>query len=213
MSTKTYSVNLKAKEAIETAKLNVDIAIALPNKERILFHKPIKQDMREAIIITSGQQRLIDILGHDNAVNMKIAPRVILSEGVTELGATFCNLENITELDLTEWGMINFTYTANVFQNCYKLEYLDISNWNTSASSSFTGMFKNCESLRTIDGIIDMANCDTKHCQSMFKNCPQLKGVKLKNVPYNMKECLPNQAVPFYRVMGFDSHDQYEIVS
>ena len=212
MDTRTYKVDLKAKEAVETAKLNIDIAITPPNKERILFHKSIKQDMREAIIITANNQRLIDILGYDNAVNMKIAPRVVLSEGVTELGATFCNFENITELDLTEWGAVNFTHTANTFQNCYKLEYLDISNWNTSASHSFNGMFKNCESLQTIDGIIDMANCDTK-CQSMFKNCPQLKGVKLKNVPYDMKECLPGKSVSLYQLMGFDSLDQFEIVS
>jgi hypothetical protein len=47
-------------------------------------------------------------------------------------------------------------------------------------------MFKNCYNLTTIKGIIDMKSC--KWCTDMFKNCPKLKDVKIKNPPTSFNE-------------------------
>jgi len=198
MDTKTYEIKLKAKTLERANKSNISIAITPPSHEKILFAKPLKQDMREAIVITGEKKktRLLDILGYNNAPNITVAPRTILAKGTTNVGAVFQFCQNITELDLTEWDISSVNKMTNLCESCDKLEYIDISNWNTSKVRQFAYMFIDCTALRKIDGVIDLASCDSQQgFVSMFSNCPNLSGVKLKNLPagFNGAGLQPNQ--------------------
>ena len=138
------------------------------------------------------------------------------TSNVTNMGAMFAVGEILTSdsalaaLDLSNFDTSKVTNMSSMFFGCSKLTSLDLSSFDTSNVTVMSYMFGDCSNLTTIKGIIDMKSC-TKYGtiekvngfnidSRMFKNCPKLKDVKIKNPP-----------------AGFDgaglSSSQYTIVS
>ena len=105
---------------------------------------------------------------------------------VTDMCYMFFNCHRLASLDLSSFNTSNVINMEHMFCDCTGLTTLDISNFDTSIVFDMTGMFCNCANLTTIKGVIDMKSC--KWCNDMFKNCPKLKDVKIKNPPDSFNE-------------------------
>ena len=105
---------------------------------------------------------------------------------VTDMSFMFFNCHGLTSLDLSSFNTSNVDDMECMFSDCTSLTTLDLSNFDTSKVKNMSYMFKNCYNLTTIKGIIDMKSC--KWCTDMFKNCPKLKDVKIKNPPTSFNE-------------------------
>ena len=105
---------------------------------------------------------------------------------VTNMSFMFFNCHGLTSLDLSSFNTSNVDDMECMFGDCTSLITLDLSNFDTSKVKNMSYMFKNCYNLTTIKGVIDMKSC--KWCTDMFKNCPKLKGVKIKNPPTEFNE-------------------------
>ena len=138
------------------------------------------------------------------------------TSNVTNMGGMFAVGEILTgdsalaALDLSNFDTSKVTNMSSMFFGCSKLTSLDLSSFDTSNVTVMAYMLGDCSNLTTIRGIIDMKSCTNYGTiekyngiyidSRMFKNCPKLKGVKIKNPP-----------------AGFDgaglSSSQYTIVS
>ena len=105
---------------------------------------------------------------------------------VTNMRYMFFNCHGLTSLDLSSFNTSNVDDMESMFGDCTSLTALDLSNFDTSKVKDMSYMFKNCYNLTTIKGIINMKSC--KWCNDMFKNCPKLKDVKIKNPPISFNE-------------------------
>ena len=105
---------------------------------------------------------------------------------VTNMSFMFFNCHGLTSLDLSSFNTSNVDNMECMFGDCTSLTTLDLSNFDTSKVKNMSYMFKNCYNLTTIKGVIDMKSC--KWCTDMFKSCPKLKGVKIKNPPTEFNE-------------------------
>ena len=105
---------------------------------------------------------------------------------VTNMSFMFFNCHGLTSLDLSSFNTSNVDDMECMFGDCTSLTALDLSNFDTSKVKNMSYMFKNCYNLTTIKGVIDMKSC--KWCTDMFKNCPKLKDVKIKNPPTEFNE-------------------------
>ena len=97
---------------------------------------------------------------------------------------------HITSLDVSNFDTSNVNNMSCMFEECSSLTTLDLSNFDTSNVTSMMGMFRHCSKLTTIKGIIDMKSCidygrikNDSSDNRMFKDCPKLKNVKIKNPP------------------------------
>ena len=100
---------------------------------------------------------------------------------VTDMSNMFEYCNALTTLDVSKWNTSNVTDMGGMFSNCNALTTLDLSNWDTSNVTNMSNMFEYCNALTTIKGVIDMKSCNS--LDSMFYNCDNLTGVKIKNPP------------------------------
>ena len=103
------------------------------------------------------------------------------TSNVTNMNSMFGGCSKITSLDLSGFDTSKVINMESMFSSCSNLATLDLSNFNTSKVTNMGYMFLNCQSLTTIKGVIDMKSCTSYNV--MFKNCPKLAGVKIKNPP------------------------------
>lgn len=94
---------------------------------------------------------------------------------------TFFDIFASASIDFSNFNTSKVTDMSYMFISCRGLITLDLSSFDTSKVWNMNGMFKNCISLTTIKGIIDMKSCE--RCAEMFKDCSELKDVKIKNPP------------------------------
>ena len=100
---------------------------------------------------------------------------------VDDMICMFLNCESLTTLDLSSFDTSKVINMWGMFAGCCNLTTLDLSSFDTSKVKNMRNMFCNCSNLTTIKGVIDMKSC-TEY-KDMFKNCPKLKDVKIKNPP------------------------------
>lgn len=105
----------------------------------------------------------------------------------------FMECNNLTELNLSSFDTSSVYDMRWMFNECYKLTTLDLSSFDTSRVRRMTGMFWGCNNLTTIKGVIDMKSCT--RCYLMFKDCFNLRDVKIKNPPagFNGEGLNPSQ--------------------
>lgn len=104
-----------------------------------------------------------------------------VSSDLDNLSTCFSMGLNIKFIDARTMNVAHVKYMDQMFQACENLEVLDITGWDTSNVESFFCMFDDCKKLREIRGVIDMSSAT--YYSDMFRNCPNLSGVKIKNPP------------------------------
>ena len=88
----------------------------------------------------------------------------------------FYNLNNIIEIDLSEFDASKVTSMTYMFQGCGNLENIKFGNINTSSLTNMEGMFSLCYSLYSID----LSSFDTSKVTNMiclFRNCESLTSI------------------------------------
>lgn len=108
------------------------------------------------------------------------------TSNVKDMAFMFANCSNLESLDLSSFNTSNVDNMQCMFYDCSNLTTIDLSNFDTSKVKGMYSMFYNCSNLTTIKGVIDMKSCHD-NCRDMFKWCTKLKGVKIKNPPYDFE--------------------------
>ena len=121
------------------------------------------------------------------------------TSNVTDMATMFSGCSNLTSLDLSSFNTSKVRNMDSMFFYCSKLTSVDISNFDTSKVIDMSTMFYNCSNLTTIKGVIDMKSCE--YYGNMFTNCNKLRGVKIKNPPFN------------FEIISGLSKSQYTIIS
>ena len=157
----------------------------------------------ERVYVAKGSAPWFDSWLEDCVINIdESASRqeaTITCKSGTNMSFMFYKCSKLTSLDLSNFGSSNVTRMHSTFSDCSKLTTIDLSNFDTSKVWIMQSMFENCSNLTTIKGVIDMKSCN--NCYNIFRNCPKLKDVKIKNPP------------SWFARKGGLSKSQYTIVS
>lgn len=92
------------------------------------------------------------------------------TSNINIMSFVFYNIQNLTELDLSDWYTPNVTSVKYMFGLCHSLETVNISNFDLTNCSSLSDMFYNCENLHTLR--LDNCNRDTINKIITSKNFP-----------------------------------------
>jgi uncharacterized repeat protein (TIGR02543 family) len=90
----------------------------------------------------------------------------------------FANLENLKNIDLTNFDTSNTTKMNGMFNKCSSLESLNISSFNTENVTTMSGMFGYCSSLNTLD----VSNFNTKKVSNMYGMFAHMDSLQNLNV-------------------------------
>ena len=121
------------------------------------------------------------------------------SDKLKNITSMFYKCTKLEFANLSNFNTTSITDLYQIFYYCSSLISVNLTGWDTSNVTRFNRMFMGCENLETIEGIIDMKNCEL--CYQMFYGCSKLKGVKIKNPP------------SYLSTSGMIDSSQYEIVS
>lgn len=128
----------------------------------------------------------------------------------------FCTYNTPLEtLDCSGWNTSKVTNMQDCFANLSMTKIINITGWDTSNVVNMQTAFAvgrdvlgiNNVKLEKIIGVIDMKSC-TKYYR-MFYSAPKLKGVKIKNPPFDPQNA--NAKKKFEMVAGIEAN-QYVIV-
>ena len=125
---------------------------------------------------------------------------------LTSLYKMFLQLENIIEIDFSEFDSSIVAEMSMMFEGCSNLKKIDFTNFHTSEVTRWYSMFKYCKSLTSLDlssfrtpknenfgslfagcsslTSLDLSTFDTSkvtHIDNMFTNCTLLTSLNLKN--------------------------------
>lgn len=109
------------------------------------------------------------------------------TSSVTTIECFYAGCTNLEQLYVANWDTRNAKKMAKAFNslsNQRKITTIDISGWDTSGVTTMAEMFYGNAKLTTIIGTIDMSSCT--NCTDMFRNCLDLRGVHLRNVPRSL---------------------------
>jgi len=90
------------------------------------------------------------------------------------------SVNNLTEVDLSNFDTSKCTTFSNMFYNCSSLKKLNLKNLNTSQGKDFSNMFGNCHNLAEID-VSSFDTSNATHINSMFYNMSKLESLDLEN--------------------------------
>lgn len=121
------------------------------------------------------------------------------SDKLKNITSMFYKCTKLEFANLSNFNTTSITDLYQIFYYCSSLISVNLTGWDTSNVTRFNRMFMGCKNLETIEGIIDMKNCES--CYQMFYGCSKLKGVKIKNPP------------SYLSTSGMIDSSQYEIVS
>ena len=96
-----------------------------------------------------------------------------INEKTTSMNSMFSDCFSLTELDLSNWNIMNVKDLSYIFHYCWSLTNLEISNWNTSNVAKMQGMFTGCSKLSNLN----VSNWDTSNVtnlDTMFLGCESL---------------------------------------
>ena len=163
-------------------------------------------------ILVNGNPSIIDeenkvniLENEESIIKLKWDKKLIICQNM------FKNLNNIIEIDLSnfdmseiesmsnmfnncsevknifienKFGMFKLNDIANMFYYCQSLVYLDLSDFDTSLVTNMGGMFSNCISLTSIN----LTNFNTSLCvnmMNMFDSCISLNSLYLSSFETN----------------------------
>ena len=96
----------------------------------------------------------------------------------TNLDRFFQTIENVIEIDLSNFDTTGVTSMKYMFLSCINLRYINFNNVDTSYVSNMTSMFEDCRSLTSLN----LSNFDVSnviYMNSMFKGCNALTSLDL----------------------------------
>ena len=101
---------------------------------------------------------------------------IIFDEDITSCENMFYGLNNLIEIDLSNFDNSKVTAMNSMFRECKNLENINFGEINTSSVKDMSFLFEHCEKLTSID----LSNFDTSSVTKMnfmFSSCIELKSI------------------------------------
>ena len=92
----------------------------------------------------------------------------------------FMGLDNIIEVDLSNFDSSKVTDMNKMFYNCTNIQIIKMNNIDTSSVTDMSFMFYNCQSLISLD-ISNLNTISVNTLLSMFSNCISIKSLDLSS--------------------------------
>ena len=102
------------------------------------------------------------------------------SSEVTEMIGMFYNCDSLTSLKLDKFKTKSVNNMRRIFEGCNKLTSLNLSSFDTSSVTDMTGFFSNCKSLLSLD-LKNFNTSSVSIMDVMFINCSSIKYLDLNN--------------------------------
>ena len=135
------------------------------NPDKIYLDENLVEGSDNNVINLQNTDSIIKLEWNDNVINCK---------------NMFKNLENITEIDLSNFDSSLVTDTSFMFNGCYSLTSINFNNFITSQVRNMAGMFRYCKNLISID----FSNFDTSLVTTMdefLRACNKLTSVDVSS--------------------------------
>ena len=117
----------------------------------------------------------------------------------------FYNCISLISLNLSNFDTSKALYIDHMFNECNSLIYLDISNFNTSSSVLIHNIFRNCYNLKSLD-ITHFQTSQIDDMNGMFENCYSLEYLELGNLNTSL---VINMSNMFYNCTSLKSLNLY----
>lgn len=142
--------------------------------EKLFINKNTKE---RSTYFPENKEELIKIIKNlieENKGNNIVDLNCINTSNITDMSCLF-ELEDIINIDISEWDVSNVTTMYNMFSGCKKLVSVgNLGNWNVEQVQNMHAMFYYCEKLKSI-GDISLWNVErVENVWAMFSNCNNL---------------------------------------
>ena len=105
---------------------------------------------------------------------------LVFEEKLTTCNSMFYKLNNIKEIDLSEFDASSVTNMASMLSECGKLQRVIFGNINTSSVRNMNNLFSNSYNLESLDlSHFDTSSVTDMMC--MFMNCSALKEIDVSS--------------------------------
>ena len=131
----------------------------------------------ETNIKNSGNCRIININSNQIMIN---TIKLVWNSKLSYIQGLFENLNNIIEIDISNFDSSLAKYMNMMFYGCSSLTSINFGNFITSSMVDMRGMFYMCTSLQNLD----LSSFDTSKVTNMtylFYNCEKIVSLKLGN--------------------------------
>ena len=121
----------------------------------------------------------------------------------------FNGIENLTEIDLSNFHGSNVTSMKNMFNKCNNLRNINFGNMNTSKVKDMEDLFRDCYQLTSID-LSKFDSSSLENAKEMFSFCISMISIDLTNFKTtnlkNMYDMFANcQKLLFVNLSSFDT--------
>ena len=105
---------------------------------------------------------------------------LVFNEDIESCEMMFNGINNMTEIDLSDFDTSKSTNMRSMFNGCTKLEKINFGNIKTSMVKNMENLFLDCKNLKSID----VSNFDTSQVTimaGMFSHCEAIKYIDASN--------------------------------
>ena len=146
----------------------------------------------------TGQPNLIKINGEskDCTKTCKLEEdinNIVLTFGsqLTSLKYMFYNIQNLKEVDFTNFDTSKVENMEYMFAECYSLKSINFANINTKSVKKISRLFLNCKNLTYLDlSLLDFSN--VQDMSGMFSSCGKLENITFGNINASSLEDMHN---------------------
>ena len=125
--------------------------------------------------INAGGQSSLHLEGEKNTIKLRF-------EGQIETcRLMFYNLENITEINLSNFDASKVTNMYRMFNGCSNLEKIEFGNINTSSLENMYSLFENCSKITSVN-LSNFNISKVKDMSYMFNACSNLEKIEFGNI-------------------------------
>jgi len=136
-----------------------------PLPSQVLVNGEIRNDCNKTCELTNGKYNIT--LRFENQIN--------------SCYEMFYNLNNIIEVDLSDFDASKVNDMFSMFADCKNLEKINFGNINTSSVENMQSLFYGCENLISID-LSNLNTSNVKTMRTMFCGCSSLKKINFGNI-------------------------------
>jgi len=157
-------------------RLTINMKVYGQNKTKIINSKYIPNR-----VYINGIKSTIDKIGFItieidsiNNVSLEWDNKLVIIDKM------FMDIENLIEIDFSNFDSSSVTSMKAMFLNCKNLQYINFDRFDTSSVNNMTSMFEGCSLLRSLN--LSSFNTEkVRYIDNMFKGCGSINFINLTN--------------------------------
>ena len=162
--------------------VDLEINMVVRKSKTILLSESYEGELPYKIIINEKEEnfesKYYDLEEEKNNITLKFNTQI------SSFASMFKNLENILEINISNFDMSQITNMENMFYNCINLEYINLSNNNFSHVNEIKDIFYNCMNLKSLN----LSNSDFSNIENtiaLFYKYSNLISIDLYNSDFS----------------------------